>query len=81
MSLLAKSGSLYELHRKRGSLRIAVNFYERRHRQLRRAIRRQQRKLLVLQLRAIFQRARLINALARSWSRGPSITENGAVSR
>jgi hypothetical protein len=57
---LAKSGALYELHRKRGSLRIGADFYARRARQLRRAIRRQRFVLLRLRFQlfsvSVFQR-------------------------
>lgn len=52
MSTLAKSGHLFELHRYYGGLRMGVRFYEIRHRQLRRAIRRQRIVLFLLSSRA-----------------------------
>jgi hypothetical protein len=54
MSTLAKSGALFELHQHYGGLRMGARFYEIRHRQIRRAIRRQRFAILCLQLRALF---------------------------
>jgi hypothetical protein len=54
MSTLAKSGALFELHRKRGPLELAIRFYDCRRRQLRRAIRRQTIAVLILKLRELW---------------------------
>lgn len=53
MSTLAKSGHLFELHHYYGGLRMGARFYEIRHRQLRRAIRRQHLVIFRLRLRAL----------------------------
>jgi hypothetical protein len=61
MSTLAKSGHLFELHRSRGKIALAVRFYSCRQRQLRRAIRHQ--RLVIFRLRLRYLRFLLLNRL------------------
>lgn len=53
MSTLAKSGHLFELHRVRTALEVAIRFYKCRRRQIRRSIRRQWWKLFFLRVREL----------------------------
>lgn len=53
MSTLAKSGALFQLHREKTSMRLAIDFATLRLWQLRRAIRRQRRVIFFLRLRSL----------------------------